>query len=84
MNPLDYHTLPHSIAFKGGGGSGPIKKTAPAAAPPSTTTVEVTQAARDQRKQASKRRGMKSTILAGETGGFKQNGTSTILGNQGG
>lgn len=77
--------------FKGGGGGGgkqpEPKRTAPPAAPPSSTQIEVSQASRDARKQAAKRKGIKSTILAGETGGYEQKpsrGTGVILGTPGG
>lgn len=75
--------------FKGGGGGGgsnaqPARSIAPPAAPPSATSVEVSQAGRDQRKQAAKRRGMRSTVLAGETGGYEPGQKATVLGNVGG
>lgn len=50
----------------GGGGGTTVSSTPP---PPSVTSVEVQQAKRDAKKQAGKRKGTQSTILAGETGG---------------
>lgn len=88
MKPRNTEFPPIAFFFKGAGGGGgqqqKPRRTATPAAPPTTTQVEVTQAARDTRKQAGRKRGFKSTILAGETGGFKQPGTGTILGNHGG
>lgn len=67
------HFLPrHGFAFKGGGGGGggspTVVSTPP---PPSATSVDVQQAKRDTVKQAGKKKGVQSTILAGETGGYK-------------
>ena len=47
-------------------------RTASAAPPPTETRTEVTQAKRDTRRQAQRKRGMQATILAGETGGFRR------------
>lgn len=38
--------------------------------PPTQANSEVEQAAEDQRKQSLNRRGMRQTLLAGETGGY--------------
>lgn len=78
----------HSMLFKGGSSGATTVApavSAPAATPPTATTVEVQQAARDARKQASRRRGLQSTVLAGETGGYgAENGKTTVLGGVGG
>ncbi|GAT33286.1 hypothetical protein TSACC_21699 [Terrimicrobium sacchariphilum] len=42
----------------------------PVAPPPSATNAEVQQAASDQRQQAASRKGVRATLIAGETGGF--------------
>lgn len=56
----------------GGGGGAPASQTITSSPPPPTTqSVEVQMAQRDAAKQAAKRKGLQSTILAGETGGFK-------------
>jgi hypothetical protein len=68
----------HGFAFKGGGGGGgsqqaPVQNTTVMSTPPppSATSVDVQQAKRDAVKQAGKRKGVQSTILAGETGGYQ-------------
>lgn len=63
----------HGFAFKGGGGGGgggspTVVSTPP---PPSATSMDVQQAKRDATKQAGKKKGVQSTILAGETGGYQ-------------
>jgi hypothetical protein len=59
----------------------------PAPIPPAPTTskLEVEQAAEDQRRQAARRKGMRQTLIAGETGGYGATDTSasgkkTLLG----
>lgn len=56
----------------------------PAAVPPVTErTIEVEAAGRQERLDARKRKGLKGTLLAGETGGYTQPaapGTKTLLG----
>jgi hypothetical protein len=39
--------------------------------PPSTSSADQQEAGTEARRQAQQRRGIKSTILAGETGGYK-------------
>lgn len=51
--------------------------------PPSSSSADVQEAQTDARRTASRRSGIQSTILAGETGGYKSLGGgsgSTILG----
>jgi hypothetical protein len=52
----------------------PMPEPAPPPAPippaPTTSNQEVQAAALDQRKQASKRKGSRQTLIAGETGGY--------------
>lgn len=75
----------HAFVFKGGGGGGgsvaapapsytapAATPKPPAAVPPVTErTVEVEAAARQTRIDAKKRKGLRSTLLAGETGGYQ-------------
>lgn len=74
----------HAFAFKskGGGGGGttvvqqaPAPTTVakpPAAVPPVTErTIEVEMASRESKLAAKKRKGFRSTLLAGETGGYQ-------------
>ncbi len=74
----------HSMVFKGGGGGGSAPPVAAGTPPPATTTTaEVVQAKRDSRRQGMKKKGIQSTILAGETGGFKKEKVAapkTVLG----
>lgn len=67
----------HAHVFKIGGGGGGSKTQTPttqpvvAAAPPVTaSSAEVIQAGQQQRKDAAKRKGLRKTLLAGETGGY--------------
>ena len=61
--------------FKGGKPPPP-----PAPIPPVTeSAADVAQASAEQRRAASKRRGYASTLLAGETGGIKEQ-PKTLLG----
>lgn len=93
MNHLPFITrglLKHSFLFKmgGGGGGGPAQTTVQSSPPPPTNqSVEVQEAQRDARKQAAKRKGVASTVLAGETGGYQVpgmgatgSGKPTVLG----
>lgn len=73
----------HAFAFKskGGGGGGttvvqqaptPAAPKPPAAVPPVTErTIEVEMASRESKLAAKKRKGFRSTLLAGETGGYQ-------------
>ena len=89
---------PHAFRSKGGGG-GTVMQAAPAPAPVTTPaapprpippvterSIEVAAAGRDARVQAGKRKGMRSTILAGETGAYASassttpDGKKTLLG----
>lgn len=70
-----------------GGGGAPKQAPIPPPIPPvSQTGADVAQAQDDARIQAAKRKGVQSTILAGETGGttgtsgFPQLQTKTLLG----
>lgn len=75
----------HAFAFKGGGGGGTVVQQAPAApaaaaaapakppaaVPPVTErTMEIEMASRQTKIDAKKRKGLRSTLLAGETGGY--------------
>lgn len=57
---------------------------APEPIPPAPTTskLEVQQAEDDQREQAARRKGVRATLIAGETGGFSPatEGKKTLLG----
>jgi hypothetical protein len=69
--------------FEKGGGTPPL--VAPAAPPPSATAMEVAMAKRDTMRNAQRRKGMQSTVLAGalNTGsqpGMPGAGTKTTLG----
>lgn len=62
-----------------------IPQKAPAAAPPVTErSTEVLAASRQTRVDAMKRKGVRSTLLAGETGGYgaleEKQPTKTLLG----
>jgi hypothetical protein len=80
MNFTGSHFPRHAFAFKGGGGGTTVvqQATAPAAPakppvaiPPVTErTQEVEMASRQTKIDARKRRGLRATLLAGETGGF--------------
>lgn len=88
----------HAFVFKGGGGGGTPAASAPvyqapaavskppAAVPPVTErTIEVEMASRDSKLAAKKRKGFRSTLLAGETGGYAgpatdQTQTKSLLG----
>lgn len=70
----------HAFVFKGGGGAAPAPvyqapaavAKPPAAVPPVTErTVEVEAASRQTKIDAKKRKGLRSTLLAGETGGYQ-------------
>lgn len=84
MKSLSSSFPPHAFVFKGGGGrSAPAPMPAaaalpakpPAATPPVTErTVEVQEAGRQARMDASKRKGQRSTLLAGNTGGYNPMG----------
>lgn len=55
---------------------------APIPPPPTATSAEVAQAEEQARKDEKKRKGIKNTVLAGETGGYTAStlGGGTILG----
>lgn len=72
--------IKHSFAFMGGGGAPRQAPIAPPIPPVTSTNADVQQAATDTRIQAAKRKGLNSTILAGETGGTT--GTSGFPGIQ--
>lgn len=52
--------------------------------PPTSSSIDVQEAATDAKKQALKRSGYQSTLLAGETGGYQGSqalgGNKTLLG----
>lgn len=54
---------------------------APPPPPPTATSAETSEAADQMRRDLSKRKGLRKTILAGETGGYQGRGRATILGN---
>jgi len=72
------------MVFKGGASAGGTPSVAAGTPPPATnTTAEVVQAKRDSRRQGMKKKGIQSTILAGETGGFSKEKVAapkTVLG----
>ena len=70
---LKFGLLKHTFLFKMGGGGGGGGGTTVSSSPPPPTqqSVEVQDAQRQARKQAAKRKGLFSTILAGETGGYQ-------------
>lgn len=55
---------------------------APEPIPPAPTTSksEVQQAQEDERAQAGRRKGIRQTLLSGETGGYNPEGKKTLLG----
>jgi hypothetical protein len=62
----------HKGGSSGGGQAQAAQNTIVSSPPPPTTqSVEVQQAQRQAAKDAAKKRGLKQTILAGETGGYK-------------
>lgn len=81
MKALSCSFPPHAFRFKGGGGApaqiqpaAALPAAAPAATPPVTErTVEVEQAGRQAKMDAAKRKGQRSTLLAGDTGGYRGN-----------
>lgn len=83
---MNYHTSLGSLGkyafrYKMGGGGG--QQQIQASPPPATAqSVEVQDAQRDARKQAAKRKGMTSTVLAGETGGYKPQSAMGTTGQQ--
>lgn len=60
-----------TVFHKGGGGGSTMPVVTSSAPPPTSTSVEVAQAKKDVRSQAARRKGLGATILAGETGGYK-------------
>lgn len=89
MRPQISHLLNRvTYRFMGfGGGGAPKQPAIPPPIPPVTSTnADVQQAQTDTRVQAARRKGLQSTILAGETGGtagtsgFPQLQTKTLLG----
>ena len=64
--------------YKGGTPAVP----APSAPPPTSTDVEVQMAKKDARLQASRRKGLQASILAGETGGYQPVEKNTLLGGR--
>lgn len=75
-----------TFQFMGGGGAPKQAPIPPPIPPVSATNSDVQQAQTDTRIQASRRKGLQSTILAGETGGttgtsgFPAMQTKTLLG----
>jgi len=75
-----------TVYYKGGGGGSSAPIITSSAPPPTSTSVEVTQAKKDVKVQAARRKGIAATILAGETGGYKNpfpapaGGGKTLLG----
>jgi hypothetical protein len=68
FNPFKQFRDGDTSLFKGGGTPPP----APTPVPPVTSTSrDVLQASRQARVDAKKRRGLASTLFAGETGGFQ-------------
>jgi len=69
-NPFKQFSSGDTRLFKGGGGgSTQVVQAAPTPTPPVTQTMsDVTQASRQARRDAKKRKGLASTIFAGETG----------------
>lgn len=64
-----------------------VPKAPPAPEPippaPTTSKLEVQQAEEDQRRQAASRKGMRKTLIAGETGGYlspESEGKKSLLG----
>lgn len=59
---------------------------APIPPPPTTSKLEVEQASEDQKRQAARRKGMRQTLIAGDTGGYgadpgtSASGKKTLLG----
>lgn len=56
---------------------------APAPPPPSQTSSDVLNSEQDARRQAGKRKGIQSTLLAGNTGGYQPGalgGGASLLG----
>lgn len=76
--------FPKMLFFKGGGGGGgsaaPTVASSPP--PPTQTALDVQQARRDTLKQAGKKKGVPATVLAGETGGYKNPFTAPATGDQ--
>jgi hypothetical protein len=59
----------------------PMPEPQPVAPPPTATSADVAQAEEQSRRDLNKRKGLKKTVLAGETGGYNaQLGGATILG----
>ena len=99
MNSIRFGSLfpKHAFQFKGGGGGTQIIQSAPSAPPPAPAapprptppvterTIEVEAASRQTLIDARRRKGLRSTLLAGETGGYQPAGTAedqkrTLLG----
>ena len=59
----------------------PAPAAAPAAPPPPTaTSADVAQAEEQARKDMNRRKGLRKTVLAGETGGYGYGGDGRVLG----
>lgn len=65
--------------FKGGG-SAPEQKVQVAEPPPSATDIETQRAQEDQRRQAANRKGLRRTVLAGDTGAYGINPNASLCG----
>lgn len=69
----------HAFKFFGGGASSGAPQQVYAPTPPVTQTApEISQAKTDARRQASRRQGYASTLLAGETGGTQDQKKSLL------
>lgn len=75
-HPLD---CPFAHAFKFKGGGAPSTPPPPPIPPVTESATDVAQAKQNEREAAAKRQGYASTLLAGETGGAK-NEQKTLLG----
>lgn len=62
----------------------PPEAAPPPAPPPTATSADVAQAEEQARRDQNRRKGLRKTVLAGETGGYGagQLGGGTILGGQ--
>jgi hypothetical protein len=74
-HPLDC-PFPHAFRFKGGSTPPPPPPPIP---PVTESSTDVAQAQAQQKRDAAKRQGYASTLLAGETGGTKDQ-QKTLLG----
>lgn len=60
----------------------PVPASVPTPPPPTATSADVAQAEEQTRRDMNKRKGLRKTVLAGETGGYGKLGGGTILGGQ--